>query len=425
MTSIIDVKVPDIGDFKDVPIIEISVKPGDIVKLDDPLITLESDKASMEVPSPSAGTVKEILVKIGDRVGKDFLFARLESGEEASPAQAAPAVMQQQEQPEPPKSPTPSPAVPKSAAPAIQDFSGAHASPGVRRMARELDIDLATIKGTGEKGRVTKEDIKASLGGGAKGAAAGATAGGMGIPEIPAVDFSKFGPVEIKPMVRIKRISGPYLHRAWLNIPHVTHNDEADISEIEKYRKELDDAGKADKKPYRVSLLPFLMKASINALKAFPDFNTSLTPEKDALVYKKFYNIGIAVDTPEGLVVPVVKEVDRKGVIEISRELGDISAKARDGKLTPSEMQGATFTISSLGGIGGSAFTPIVNAPEVAILGVVRSKMAPVWNGEAFAPRLMLPLCLSYDHRVIDGAAAARFARHLATVLEDVRRLVL
>jgi pyruvate dehydrogenase E2 component (dihydrolipoamide acetyltransferase) len=426
LTSIIDVKVPDIGDFKDVPIIEISVKPGDIVKLDDPLITLESDKASMEVPSPSAGTIKEILVKIGDRVGKDFLFARLESGEEASPAQAAPAVMQQQEQPEPSKSAASSPAVSKSAGPAIQDFSGAHASPGVRRMARELDIDLATIKGTGEKGRITKEDLKVSLGGGAKGPAAGAVSGGMGIPEIPAVDFSKFGPVEIKPMVRIKRISGPYLHRAWLNIPHVTHNDEADISEIEKYRKELDDAGKANKeKPYRVSLLPFLMKASVSALKAFPDFNSSLTPEKDALVYKKFYNIGIAVDTPEGLVVPVVKDVDRKGVIEISRELGDISAKARDGKLTPSEMQGATFTISSLGGIGGSAFTPIVNAPEVAILGVVRSKMAPVWSGEAFVPRLILPLCLSYDHRVIDGAAAARFARHLATVLEDVRRLVL
>jgi pyruvate dehydrogenase E2 component (dihydrolipoamide acetyltransferase) len=424
LTSIIDVKVPDIGDFKDVPIIEISVKPGDIVKLDDPLITLESDKASMEVPSPSAGTVKEVLVKIGDRVGKDFLFARLESGEEASPAQAAPAVMQQQEQPAPSK--RPEPAAPRTASPAIQDFSGAHASPGVRRMARELDIDLATIKGTGEKGRITKEDIKASLGGGAKGSSVGTVSGGTGIPEIPAVDFSKFGPVEIKPMVRIKRISGPYLHRAWLNIPHVTHNDEADISEIEKYRKELDDAGKADKKkPYRVSLLPFLMKASVNALKVFPDFNSSLTPEKDALVYKKFYNIGIAVDTPEGLVVPVVKDVDRKGVIEISRELGDISAKARDGKLTPSEMQGATFTISSLGGIGGSAFTPIVNAPEVAILGVVRSKMAPVWNGEAFVPRLMLPLCLSYDHRVIDGAAAARFARHLATVLEDVRRLVL
>jgi pyruvate dehydrogenase E2 component (dihydrolipoamide acetyltransferase) len=425
LTNIIDVKVPDIGDFKDVPIIEISVKPGDIVKLDDPLITLESDKASMEVPSPSAGTIKEILVKIGDRVGKDFLFARLESGEEASPAQAAPAVMQQQEEP-PSMSPGPSTAAPKTAGPAIPDFSGAHASPGVRRVARELDIDLTTIKGTGEKGRITKEDLKASLAGGAKGSSAGAPSSGMGIPEIPAVDFSKFGPVEIKPMVRIKRISGPYLHRAWLNIPHVTHNDEADISEIEKYRKELDDAGKGDKKkPYRVSLLPFLMKASVNALKAFPDFNTSLTPEKDALVYKKFYNIGIAVDTPEGLVVPVVKDVDRKGVIAISRELGDISAKARDGKLTPSEMQGATFTISSLGGIGGSSFTPIVNAPEVAILGVVRSKMAPAWNGEAFVPRLMLPLCLSYDHRVIDGAAAARFARHLATVLEDVRRLVL
>jgi pyruvate dehydrogenase E2 component (dihydrolipoamide acetyltransferase) len=424
LTNIIDVKVPDIGDFKDVPIIEISVKPGDIVKLDDPLITLESDKASMEVPSPSAGTVKEILVKIGDRVGKDFLFARLEGGEEESPAQAAPAVMQQQEVP-PSKSPGPSTATPKTAGPAIQDFSGAHASPGVRRMARELDIDLATIKGTGEKGRITKEDLKASLDG-AKVPSAGAPSGGTGIPEIPAVDFSKFGPVEIKPMVRIKRISGPYLHRAWLSIPHVTHNDEADISEIEKYRKELDDAGKADKKkPYRVSLLPFLMKASVNALKAFPDFNTSLTPEKDALVYKKFYNIGIAVDTPEGLVVPVVKDVDRKGVIEISRELGDLSAKARDGKLTPSEMQGATFTISSLGGIGGTAFTPIVNAPEVAILGIVRSKMAPVWNGEAFVPRLMLPLCLSYDHRVIDGAAAARFARHLAAVIEDVRRLVL
>jgi pyruvate dehydrogenase E2 component (dihydrolipoamide acetyltransferase) len=425
LTNIIDVKVPDIGDFKDVPIIEISVKPGDIVKLDDPLITLESDKASMEVPSPSAGTVKEILVKIGDRVGKDYLFARLESGEAPSAAQAAPAVMQQQEEPAPPKS-APSPAAPKSAGPAIPDFAGAHASPGVRRMARELDIDLAKIKGTGEKGRITKEDLKSSLAGTAKSLSAGVASGGMGIPEIPSVDFSKFGPVEIKPMVRIKRISGPYLHRAWLNIPHVTHNDEADISEIEKYRRELDDSGKADtKKPYRVSLLPFLMKASVNALKAFPDFNTSLTPEKDALVYKKFYNIGIAVDTPEGLVVPVVKDVDRKGVIEISRELGDISAKARDGKLTPSEMQGATFTISSLGGIGGSSFTPIVNAPEVAILGVVRSRMAPVWNGESFVPRLMLPLCLSYDHRVIDGAAAARFARHLATVLEDVRRLVL
>ena len=277
----------------------------------------------------------------------------------------------------------------------------------MRRLARELEIDLTKVKGTGEKGRVTKEDVKGFLGGGAAPAAAAAVSGGSGIPEIPAVDFSKFGPVETKPMVRIKRISGPHLHRSWLNVPHVTHTDEADITEIDAYRKELDDKAKGEKaKPYRVSLLPFLMKASVAALKAFPDFNSSLTPEKDALIYKKYWNIGIAVDTPEGLVVPVVRDVDRKGIIELSRELGDLSQKARDGKLSAAEMQGATFTISSLGGIGGSAFTPIVNAPEVAILGVVRSKMAPVWNGEEFKPRLMLPLCLSYDHRVIDGASA-------------------
>jgi pyruvate dehydrogenase E2 component (dihydrolipoamide acetyltransferase) len=248
----------------------------------------------------------------------------------------------------------------------------------------------------------------------------------MGIPEIPAQDFSKFGPVETRPLARIKRISGPFLHRAWLNIPHVTHGDEADITEIEQYRKELDTEAKADKKsPYRVSLLPFLMKASVSALRAFPEFNSSLSPEKDALIYKRYYNIGIAVDTPEGLVVPVVKDVDRKGIVELSRELGSTSAKARDGKLGPAEMQGGTFTVSSLGGIGGTAFTPIVNAPEVAILGVVRSKTAPVWDGEAFKPRTMLPVFVSYDHRVIDGALAARFARHLCTVLEDVRRLIL
>ena len=235
----------------------------------------------------------------------------------------------------------------------------------------------------------------------------------MGIPEIPAQDFAKFGPVEKKPLARIKRISGPFLHRAWLNIPHVTHGDEADITEIDAYRKELDDKAKGEKKPYRVSLLPFLMKASVSALKAFPDFNSSLSPEKDALIVKKYYNIGIAVDTPEGLVVPVIKDVDRKGIVELSRELGDVSGKARDGKLAPADMQGGCFTISSLGGIGGTTFTPIVNAPEVAILGVVRSKMAPVWDGKEFRARLMLPLFVSYDHRVIDGALAARFTRHL------------
>jgi pyruvate dehydrogenase E2 component (dihydrolipoamide acetyltransferase) len=254
-------------------------------------------------------------------------------------------------------------------------------------------------------------------------AAAAAPAGGMGIPEIPAQDFSKFGAVETRPMPRIKKISGPHLHRAWLNVPHVTHQDEADITEIDAYRKELDTAAK--EKGFRVTLLAFLMKASVSALRQFPEFNSSLTPEKDALILKKYYNIGVAVDTPDGLVVPVVKDVDRKGVNEISQELGAISKKARDGKLGAADMQGASFTISSLGGIGGTAFTPIVNAPEVAILGVVRSKMSPVWNGTEFKPRLMQPLAVSYDHRVIDGALAARFTRHLCTVLEDVRRLIL
>jgi len=428
--STIEVKVPDIGDFKSVPVIEISVKPGDIVKADDPLIVLESDKASMEVPAPGPGKVAEILVKVGDKVSEGTLIVRMEAEGAAAPAPAAAA----------PKAETPAPVAAAAApsdvkagfAPIIgggpagpQDFGDVFASPSVRRLARELDIDLTKLKGTGEKGRVTKEDVKASLSGGAP-ATATAPASGSGIPEIPAVDFSKFGPIEEKPLSRIKKLSGPYLHRAWLNIPHVTHNDEADITEIEAYRKELDDVSKVDKKkPFRISLLPFLMKASVSSLKAFPDFNSSLNPTKDGLIYKKYYNIGFACDTPEGLVVPVIKDVDRKGILEISRELGELSAKARDGKLSPSEMQGATFTISSLGGIGGTSFTPIVNAPEVAILGVVRSKMAPVWNGEAFVPRLMLPLSLSYDHRVIDGAAAARFTRHLAPLLEDVRKLAL
>ena len=311
---------------------------------------------------------------------------------------------------------------------ASADTGLVHASPSVRRLARELEVDLAKVKGSGEKGRVTKDDVKAFLRGpaAAPAGAAAAPVGGMGIPEIPAQDFSKFGPIETKPMARIKRISGPFLHRAWLNIPHVTHGDEADITELDAYRKQLDDAAKADKKsPYRVSLLPFLMKASVSALRAFPEFNSSLSPEKDSLIYKKYYNVGIAVDTPEGLVVPVVKDVDRKGIVELSRELASTSGKARDGKLGPADMQGGTFTISSLGGIGGTDFTPIVNAPEVAILGVVRSKMSPVWDGKAFQPRLMQPLYVSYDHRVIDGALAARFTRHLCHVLEDVRRLVL
>jgi pyruvate dehydrogenase E2 component (dihydrolipoamide acetyltransferase) len=404
------------------------VKPGDIIKADDPLVTLESDKATMDVPAPGDGTIEEVLVKVGERVSEGSPIVRLTrdgaAGTEA-PVTPPPQVIAQQEPSPPPRQQPVSPPVlaPHASAEAV-GFAGVHASPAVRRLARELGVDLGKLTGTGEKGRITKEDVRAFL---ERPAPAPATpTPGVGIPEIPPVDFARFGPIETKPLVRIKRISGPHLHRAWLNVPHVTHGDEADITEIEAYRKELDSDARADKtKPYRVSLLPFLMKASLSSLKMFPEFNSSLTPEKDAIVYKKYYNIGIAVDTAEGLVVPVIKEVDRKGIVELSRELGDTSARAREGKLAPGDMQGGTFTISSLGGIGGIAFTPIVSAPEAAILGVVRSKMAPVWDGEQFRPRLMLPLYVSYDHRVIDGALAARFMRHLCTVLEDIRRLVL
>ena len=420
-----EVRIPDIGDFKDVPIIEVHVKEGDPVNADDPLISLESDKATMEVPAPSGGTVEKLLIKIGDKVsqGTPILLLRGGDGAMAQP----PSLVSQQE----PK-PSELPAAPKAEAAAAaasapkpaDDFGGVHASPAVRRLARELDVDLSKLKGSGEKGRITKDDVRNFLRGPAPAAAAAAApSGGMGIPEIPAVDFSKFGEVETKPLVRIKKLSGPHLHRAWLNIPHVTHTDEADITDIEGYRKELDTAAKD--KGFRVTLLAFLMKASVSALKAYPEVNSSLNPEKDALILKKYVHIGVAVDTPEGLVVPVVRDVDRKGIHEISRELGSLSKKARDGKLAAADMQGASFTISSLGGIGGTSFTPIVNAPEVAILGVVRSKMAPVWDGQEFRPRLMLPVSLSYDHRVIDGALAARFTRHLCHALEDVRRLLL
>jgi pyruvate dehydrogenase E2 component (dihydrolipoamide acetyltransferase) len=295
----------------------------------------------------------------------------------------------------------------------------------VRRLARELGLDLNTIKGTGEKGRIVKDDLLAAVRGPAAPAAPAAAAGaaGAGIPEIPAQDFSRFGPVETVPLPRIKKLSGPFLHRSWLNVPHVTHNDEADITELDGYRRELDTAAKAE--GYRVTLLAFLMKAAVSALRQFPEVNSSLSPEKDSLILKRYHHIGIAVDTPGGLVVPVIRDVGAKGIIELSKELGTISQKARDGKLTPADMSGGTFTISSLGGIGGTSFTPIVNAPEVAILGVVRARTSPVWDGEAFLPRLMLPVSLSYDHRVIDGALAARFTRQLCNVLEDVRRLLL
>jgi pyruvate dehydrogenase E2 component (dihydrolipoamide acetyltransferase) len=426
----IDVKVPDIGDFKDVPVIEVLVKPGDTVKFDQPLVTLESDKATMDVPSPIAGTVADVVTKVGDKVSMGVLIARIDAaGADAAPAPSPPASAKA-EAPAPaappatpssaPASPPPSPP-PTSAGPAKPDFSGVFAGPSVRRLARELDIDLNSIKGTGEKGRITKEDIKAAL---ARSSAP--VAGGGALPAIPVVDFAKFGPIETVPLSRIKRISGPRLHASWVNVPHVTHTDEADITDLESFRKTLDEDAKKDKsKPYRVSLLPLLMRATVATLKAFPTFNSALSAAGDALIMRRYWHIGVAVDTPDGLMVAVVKDVDQKGVIQLARELGELSEKARAGKLSPAEMQGATFTISSLGGIGGTAFTPIVNAPEVAILGVVRSRMAPVWDGAAFQPRLMLPLCLSYDHRVIDGAAAARFMRHLAGVVEDMRRVIL
>ena len=443
-----EVSVPDLGDFADVPVIEIHVAPGDVVNNEDPLVTLESDKATMDIPSPAAGTVRELRVKVGDLVSRGSPILSMDT---EGAAVEPPPLTDQQEPPtldaadpveaarEPAaRSIAEAPVAGATAgagevgaaagasaaagagagAEALADFDGVHASPGVRRLARELGLDLTALSGTGPKGRITKEDVI----GGVRGPAA-APPVATGIPEVPAQDFSKFGPVEVRPLTRIQRLSGPALYRSWLNVPHVTHDDEADITDLDAYRRELDTAAKAE--GYRVTLLAFVLKASVSALREFPKFNSSLTPEKDALIYKGYFHLGVAVDTPDGLVVPVIRDVDRKGVTELSKELGVTSARAREGKLGLADLQGACFTISSLGGIGGTSFTPIVNAPEVAILGVVRSKMAPVWDGEAFVPRLMLPLSLSYDHRVIDGALAARFSRYLCGVLEDIRRLVL
>jgi len=433
-----EIAVPDIGDYQDVPVIEVHVAPGDVVAEEDPLVTLESDKATMDIPATAAGKVQDVRVKVGDTVSEGTVVVVV-GGDGAGPLTTPPSLVDQQE-PAPEETPggpapapapaaqapteTPAAAPPAPAAPAgaIADISGAHAGPSVRRLARELGLDLNTIKGSGDKGRIVKEDLLAAVRGPAP-AAPAAVAAGAGIPEIPAQDFSKFGPVETVPLPRIKKLSGPFLHRSWLNVPHVTHNDEADITELDGYRRELDTAAKAE--GYRVTLLAFLMKAAVSALRQFPEVNSSLSPEKDSLILKRYHHIGIAVDTPGGLVVPVIRDVGAKGIIELSKELGTISQKARDGKLTPADMSGGTFTISSLGGIGGTSFTPIVNAPEVAILGVVRARTSPVWDGEAFQPRLMLPVSLSYDHRVIDGALAARFTRQLCNVLEDVRRLLL
>jgi len=442
---LVDIKVPNIGDFDNVPVVEIQVKPGDEVKADDPLITLESDKAAMDVPAPEAGKVAEILVAIGDKVSEGSVIIKLDTvgeGETKAKAPAAngkdhakPEAPAKAEAPAKPEAPAKAQNAPEKSKPAEikeapslpapGDFGSVYASPSVRRIARDLDVDLTKIKGTGDKGRITKDDVKAFIGKSSQPAAAagGAAVQTTGIPEIPAQDFSKYGPIETKPMSRLKRLTGPNLHRAWLNVPHVTNSDEADITDLEAYRRELDATAKD--KGYRVTLVAFLLKASVSALKEFPDVNSSLAPSKDALILKRYYNIGVAVDTPDGLVVPVIKDVDRKGILELSQELTAVSARMREGKITPADISGATFSISSLGGIGGTNFTPIVNAPEVAILGAVRAQMKPQWDGSAFQPRLMLPLCLSYDHRVVDGALAARFLRKICDGLADVRQLVL
>jgi len=430
------VEVPDIGDFTDVPIIEILVSPGDTVVVDDPLLTLESDKATMDVPAPFAGTVGELLVNIGDRVSQGTRLLTLSpssDGDGGAPAEtksadAVESAVEAEEQAAP--SAPPPAAAPAQAPPSSEGNGGGpvYASPAVRRVARELGVDLHRVTGSGRKGRITKEDVQTFVDRGpsaAPGAPTAAPSGGPGLgldlPPWPQIDFSKFGEIERVERSRIQRISGPVLARNWVMIPHVTHNDEADITDLEAWRKQLNDELSRD--GVKVTMVSFLIVASVAALKTFPNFNSSLDGED--LILKRYYNIGFAADTPGGLVVPVIKNADQKGLVDIARELTELSAKARDGKLMPGDMQGASFTISSLGGIGGTSFTPIINAPEVAILGATRSAMKPVWDGREFVPRLMVPLSLSYDHRVIDGAAAARFMVYLVKVLSDLKRALL
>jgi pyruvate dehydrogenase E2 component (dihydrolipoamide acetyltransferase) len=448
--TLTQVEVPDIGDFDDVPVIEILVSVGDSVSVEDPLVTLESDKATMDVPAPLAGVVKEISVSIGDRVSQGSVLMSLEAadadagaggdgdaggGEAAEQAAAADRAAEPTttpaesvEAPAEPTEPTEQPPAPQT--PARSNGGGPiYASPSARRLARELGVDLRAVSGSGRKGRITKEDVQSLAdGGGAAaraaapgGGGAGAGVGGLDLLPWPSVDFEKFGPVERVQRSRIQRISAPNLARNWVMIPHVTHNDEADITELEAWRKRLND--EHAREGLKFTMVSFLVAACVTALKQFPNFNSSL--DGDELVLKRYYNIGFAADTPGGLLVPVIKDADKKGLKEIAVELTELSGLAREGKLSIDQMRGATFTISSLGGIGGTSFTPIVNAPEVAILGVTRAAMKPVWSGSEFVPRLMVPLSLSYDHRVIDGAAAARFVAYLVGVLSDLRRALL
>jgi pyruvate dehydrogenase E2 component (dihydrolipoamide acetyltransferase) len=435
-TGPIEVVVPDIGDFADVSVIEVFIKPGDTVSVEQSLITVESDKASMEIPSSHAGIVKEVRVKVGDKVSKGSAVALVDAvgGARAPSAAPTPAVAP------PPVAPA-APAgerVAPTAALAVHEPTAPkgvlpHASPSIRKLARELGVPLEEVKGSGPKGRITQEDVHAFVKGVMSGAVqtkaqvskapAGAAAGGAfpGLLPWPQLDFTKFGPIERKDLSRIKKISGANLHRNWVVIPHVTNHDDADITDLEAFRVQLNKEN--EKSGIKVTMLAFLIKASVAALKKFPDFNASLDGEQ--IVLKQYYHIGFAADTPNGLVVPVIKDADKKGVLQISQEMSELAKKARDGKLAPADMSGGCFSISSLGGIGGRYFTPIINAPEVSILGVCRSSIEPVWDGKAFQPRLMLPLSLSWDHRVIDGAAAARFNAYLAQILADFRRVLL
>lgn len=428
--------VPDIGDFEDVDVIEVHISPGQQLDVDDPVVTLENDKASMDLPATEAGVVKEVKIKVGDKVSEGSVIYTLE------PSGAAPtAVPPAEEKPAPKPAPAPAAPAPKPAAPeappaasvsllappaSASSFARVHASPSIRRFARSKGVDLNKIQGTGRKGRITREDVEIFLDQrNAKPSKkkSSTPAYTPGIPPIPAVDFSKFGSVETMEFSRIKRLTAKAMTRSWLNIPHVTHNDEADITELEAFRQSIKQEAKDQ--GYRVSLLAFAMKALVSTLKAFPTFNASLDPSGEGLILKNYYHIGIAVDTPNGLVVPVIRDVDKKSVYQLAEDLSNISQKARKNKLALSDIQGATITISSLGGIGGTTFTPIINAPEVAILGLTRSKMQPIWDGKEFKPRLMQPMSLSYDHRAIDGAEAARFCRHFATMLGDIRRVLL
>jgi len=434
MDSVIEVKVPDIGGYKNIPIIEVLVKPGDSINVEDTLITLESDKATLDVPAPAAGIIKELKIKTGDKVSEGTLLLTLEPANQApAPAKIAKETVQQPPAaatsaktttPTPAELPPPPPPPSTTSEPVNEvTFTAAHASPSVRRFARELGVNLNEVKGSGPKNRILQEDVKAYVKSEFTAPRNAASSGdvGLGIIPWPQVDFAKFGPVESKPLSRIKKISGANLHRNWVMIPHVTNHEDADITELEAFRvqvnKELEKSGA------KLTLLAFLVKAACMALKQFPEFNASLDGEN--LILKKYYHIGFAADTPNGLVVPVIKDADQKGVVAIAKEMSELAAKAREGKLAPAEMQGSCFSISSLGGIGGTYFTPIINAPEVAILGVCKSTMKPVWDGKQFVPRLILPLSLSWDHRVLDGATAARFNTYFASLLSDMRRAML